>query len=210
MEPASTFLSCGKPTGHICVKCNQKTCAILPCGREVDGEGGVQCFLCTKSASAVSHRQGAKRKQEDQAERMMERSNKKFKPAEVGDNVVVHVSELDRGRADHRNVMAVVMSVDERGCRLETKQGVLQPLYLRSMFDLCKTNGFISVSDVPVEKIISLREAATNESVGSGQGFVRCNCKKEACGVSNRCLCRAQGRLCNIVKCHKSTGCCNK
>ncbi len=100
------------------------------------------------------------------------------------------------------------MSVDERGCRLGTKQGVLQPLYVRSMFDLCKTNGFISVSDVPVEKIISLREAATNESVGSGQGFVRCNCKKEAC-VSNRCLCRAQGRLCNS-KCHKSTACCNK
>ncbi len=86
-------------------------------------------------------------------------------------NATIPVSELDRGRADHRNIMTAIVSVDEKGFfRLGTRFGLLKTLFLRSMFQLCTDSGFIALDDVPLDKEISTREAATKESVG-GQGF---------------------------------------
>ncbi len=56
---------------------------------------------CKERPHAIgSERLGAKRKQEKQAERMLDKSAKCFKPAEVGDNVVVNVPSVDQGRGD--------------------------------------------------------------------------------------------------------------
>ncbi len=126
-------------------------------------------------------RQDAKRKQEGQADKMKERSNKRFKVASSGDNVVVRIPDVDRGRGDHRTVMAVVLSSDERGYRLGTSHGVLKQLFVRSMFEVCSSNGFLDSENVPKDREISLREAATNASVGSGQGMLRCD-------LQERCL----------------------
>ncbi|MCP3668722.1 MAG: hypothetical protein GY696_40610 [Gammaproteobacteria bacterium] len=62
-----------------------------------------------------------------------------------GDNVVVRIPDVDRGRRDHRTVMAVVLSSD----RLGTAHGVLKQLFVRSMFEVCSSNGFLDSGNVP-------------------------------------------------------------
>ena len=63
----------------------------------------------------------------------------------------------------------------------------------------------LAVDDVP-DSVISLREAARRESGGTGQGYLRCSCKKLCRG---RCRCVTAGVLCNSL-CHNSTNCNNK
>lgn len=58
--------------------------------------------------------------------------------------------------------------------------------YFRSEFALCK-EVFLNADQVPSTKI-PLRTAATKASTGTGQGFVKCSCKKSC--DSNRCLCK--------------------
>ena len=62
----------------------------------------------------VKQREGAKRKQEEQADKMLEQSAKRFKPAEVGDSVMVPIPDVDRGRADFLNLTGVVMEANPR------------------------------------------------------------------------------------------------
>ncbi len=189
-----------------CVERKISSCGT--CSKEIDGEGGLHCIFCQRRESTKVQRTAAKRKLQHQADRMLDKSAKRLQEAKVGDNATIPVSELDRGRADHRNIMTVIVSVDEKGFfRLGTRFGLLKTLFLRSMFQLCTDSGFIALDDVPLDKEISTREAATKESVGGGQGFSRCDCKSNC--LNMRCKCRKENRLCNS-KCHKSSACCNK
>ena len=43
----------------------------------------------------------------------LKRSARRFKDANVGDSVMVHLPEVDRGRCEFPNVHAVVLSVNE-------------------------------------------------------------------------------------------------
>ncbi len=88
---------------------------------------------------------------------------------------------IAEGGGDNRTVMAVVLSLDERSYRLGTAHGALKQLFVRSMFEMCSSNGFLDSENVPKDREISLREAATNASVESGKGMLRCDCKKDAC-----------------------------
>ena len=51
--------------------------------------------------------------------------------------------------------------------KLDTKHGLLNPIY--SIFTP-------SLDDVVQEREVSLREVATAESTGQGQGFAKCSC----------------------------------
>ena len=55
------------------------------------------CVVCHQQEQIYFQRQGAKRKQEEQANKMLERSAKRFKEAEVGDTVLVPISDLEEG-----------------------------------------------------------------------------------------------------------------
>ena len=115
---------------------------------------------------------------------------------------------VDQGRGDFRSVMAVVLEVDpDRGVKLGTETGVFKNLFQRSMFEVLSNNDFLSIEQVPLDKLIGIREAATAASVGHGQGMVKCSCKK-ACDT-NRCKCKRQNLLCNS-RCHNSLACGNK
>ena len=83
--------------------------------------------------------------------------------------------------------------------------GILKQLYARSQFTTCSEN-LISLSDIPQEKQISLRSAATEQSIGNGQGFFKCTCITKC--STNRCVCRKNGVLCNS-KCHQNQSCTN-
>ena len=54
-------------------------------------------MLCNKGQEIISQRQGAKRKQQEQADKMVEKSAKRFKEAELHDTVLVPIPDVDRG-----------------------------------------------------------------------------------------------------------------
>ena len=58
-----------------------------------------------------------------------------------------------------------------------------------------------------IKTVLSLREAATVNSISGAQGYTRCQCKTKC--KTNRCACRSESRICNS-KCHGSLSCENK
>ncbi|XP_023241970.1 uncharacterized protein LOC111640202 [Centruroides sculpturatus] len=127
-------------------------------------------------------------------------------PVEIGDNIIIPIPDVDRAKADLRNIIGVILQKDEQGLhKIGTKYGILDKLYCRSEFDMSKEN-FLPLEEVP-ETNVSLRTAARRAALGTGQGFARCLCKKSC--MSKRCFCRKKGNLCNS-KCHDSLPCNNK
>lgn len=180
-----------------CIKCSQLI--------DSDHENSEKCSLCISQETILNSRDEARKGLEIQANKMLKTSNLKFQSVPVGKTVAVPVPDVDRGRTDMRNILAVVMKDDNGFYKLGTEYGILKSLYTRSQFTVRHAD-LISISDVP-EKEISLREAATTNSVSGGQGYKRCNCRQKC--TTNRCACRAAGLLCNS-KCHKSEACTNK
>ncbi|XP_016659069.1 uncharacterized protein LOC107883478 isoform X2 [Acyrthosiphon pisum] len=67
---------------------------------------------------------------ENQAKKMIKKSNKKFEDLEVGVNVRVSIPDVDRARGSPRNVLAVIIS--------RTENGILKHLYTRTDIFPCK------------------------------------------------------------------------
>nr|CAI5818672.1 unnamed protein product [Callosobruchus analis] len=136
---------------------------------------------------------------------MIALSNSKLPPIEVRRTFIVRVPHFDRGRLAPRNVLAVVLSINEFGLyQLGTKDGTLEFLYCRNEFTLADSN-FMDISSVPSTSV-SLRTASGLAS-GSKQGFVQCDCKQYC--VNKKCACRAKKIVCKS-KCHNSSLCKNK
>ena len=57
-------------------------------------------------------REMVNKRQNMQADKMLEQSNKRFKPAEEGENVNVPIPEVDRGRLDPPNFTDVIQDHD--------------------------------------------------------------------------------------------------
>ncbi|XP_047490887.1 uncharacterized protein LOC125040376 [Penaeus chinensis] len=74
------------------------------------------------------HRVEAYRGQVSQAERMVKRSRLDFKVGEPGDNVVVPIPAVDRGRGDPRNILGFIVSrdLDSDQYKVDVKSGVLK------------------------------------------------------------------------------------
>ena len=118
----------------------------------------------------------------------------------------VPIPDVDRGRADFRNIKAVVIEADDSGnYKLGTEHGVLSQMYVRSQLEPSVEKLF-NVADVP-SRTVSLREAARSSSIGLGQGFFKCTCTT---GCNNkRCKCKKADKICNS-RCHNSNSCKNK
>ena len=109
---------------------------------------------------------------------MLQKSARRYKQAQVGDSVMVHLPEVDRGRCEFPNVHAVVLGINESGMyKLGTKEGQLKGVYSRNQFEPLP-NPLMEVSDINMEVEIPLRTAANKQSQGGGQGFVKCGCTK--------------------------------
>jgi hypothetical protein len=168
-----------------------------------------------------AERAAAKRGLQIQGERMIDKAAKRLKPAQEGDSVTIPVSYLDRGLIDlflflfyikilapgeFSNLMGVVLESSGAGLyKLGTRSGVLKHHYPQTAFTVLKEK-FVDASDVPRGKEMSLREAATSEAMGKGQGFVKCNC---VMGCQGKCKCFSAGLKCNS-RCHGSRPCNNK
>ena len=73
------------------------------------------CTLCYQKELMDRERRGTKRKQEKQASDMLAKSARRYKQAKIGDSVMVHLPELERGRCEFPNVHAVVLEINEAG-----------------------------------------------------------------------------------------------
>lgn len=142
---------------------------------------------------------------EEQAERMLAASRQRFEEAKVGQSVVVPIADVDRGRLNSRNLMAVVIEINDGLYKLATKDGVLDRLYVRSELELCE-QPFLNIDEIPSTSKVTSRAAAGLASIsGNRQGFVKCNCKTKC--TNNQCNCKKKKVLCNS-KCHSSLSCC--
>lgn len=73
-----------------------------------------------------------------QATKMLQTSKRKFPPAQIGDTVRIQVPDVDRGRTDARNVLAVVVGIEDSDFyKLANKNGTLKQLYTRNQFVIC-------------------------------------------------------------------------
>ena len=63
-----------------------------------------------------------------QADYIRSLSNKKQRPVEVGDTVMIPVPEFGRSKSDGRNILAGVMEKDDETmfCTLGTKSGMVE------------------------------------------------------------------------------------
>ncbi|GFV25841.1 hypothetical protein TNCV_3868091 [Trichonephila clavipes] len=51
---------------------------------------------------------------------MLRSSQKKFAPTQIGDTVRIQVPDVDRGRTDNRNVLAVVVGIEKSESSIPT------------------------------------------------------------------------------------------
>ncbi|XP_061724387.1 uncharacterized protein LOC133530493 [Cydia pomonella] len=114
-----------------------------------------------------------------QAKRMKTASDQSHPPLKVGDNLIIPIPDVDKGKADLRNVIGVVLEVtSEQLYKIGTKSGILNKLYCRSEFDGCEEK-FLRQHEVP-NVTIALRTVAKNVATGTGQGYARCVCFQAA------------------------------
>ena len=164
------------------------------------------CCLCIREGNRTSKRKHVQVAQEKQANKMIKASESRLPILGVGDNVRVPVPNVDRGCCDPPHLLGVVTDVTvHNNYRIGTRVGNLKGTFARNQVEKCK-QVFVSQENVP-ETVLSVRSAATANSVGSGQGFVHCNCKTGC--FNNRCKCRKNELQCNS-RCHKSLSCDNK
>ncbi|XP_060836281.1 KRAB-A domain-containing protein 2-like [Rhopalosiphum padi] len=131
-----------------------------------------------KKENTIKNRALALNGLQTQASVMLRSSNQKFPSAQVGDTVRVRVPDIDRGRMDYQNILAVVMDVDNDFYKLGTKYGIISQLYTRNQFAVCKEK-LISLNDVLSDKTMFLRQVSTAASKSGGQDYVRCNCTSD-------------------------------
>ena len=157
---------------------------------------GELCGLCLRKSKIVEMREMAKKRQNLKADKMLEQSNKRFKPAEEGENVNVPTPEVDRGCLDPSNFTAVVQEHESETklYTLGTRAGTLNTRFSRNQFNLMNQK-FLTTADVPEDVTLSVREAARLHSNAGGQGFFKCLCQT-ACLTKNA---NASGTLSSAI-----------
>ena len=150
-----------------CFSCASPICPNVPCC--IDD----LCSLCYKQHQIEIERSEAKKKQQKQADKMLEMSAKRFGVASVGTTVLLSIPDIDRGRCEFPHLKAIVLEVSTGGMyKLGCLTGILDSHYSRNQFSPTLEK-FLTMEQVPKDKTISLRTAAREESMGSGQGFFR-------------------------------------
>ncbi|XP_068200665.1 uncharacterized protein [Palaemon carinicauda] len=84
------------------------------------------------------NRKSARAAQVCQAKRMVKRSRINLKVREIGDNVAVPVTHVDRRRGDPRNLLGIIMDRNEKDLyTIGVKAGRLKTEFTRIEFKLC-------------------------------------------------------------------------
>ena len=93
------------------------------------------CDLSSRREACEEMRAGIKRNQGRQHERMLKASTKKFKQAQVGDSVLIPISQPDKiSSLGPRNILGCITSRDDSMYSIGTSQGTLAVSYSRNQF----------------------------------------------------------------------------
>ncbi|XP_050508441.1 uncharacterized protein LOC126885719 [Diabrotica virgifera virgifera] len=210
--PNKSLICCGAcefecSNGCVSISCNMFVHTDCCAQINENNKNDLRCLICCRKKSIIENRFQAKDGLLQQAKKMKLNSNKLLPTAKIGDTVRLPVPDLDRGRADARNTLGVVTTVEDNNMyyKIGTEKGTLPQLFTRNQFSVCLAPLIATEKVSVVEK--SLREIAATSSLCGGQGYKRCSCKTK-CG-SKKCYCKAANILCNS-KCHGSLSCLNK
>ena len=158
-------------------------------------------LLSNRIQNISNERNGASSSQMAQAERMVKRSKVVLGAGQVGDNVAVPIPIVDRGRGDPRNLLGVIVDLDENNMyTINVKGGILKGKFSRNQFDLCPQR-LLTDADVDRTRTVSLRQAVSKESSSGGQGYIRCNCAGPNRCKTNGCKCFKNKIKCSS-RCH--------
>ena len=126
----------------------------------------MSCFLKEREGSHNQGRTSAKRGQEKQIQRMEKQTLKKAKQLDIGDNILVHVPEVDkRSPFDPPNISGVITERNEEGyLKIGTSAGTLDRSYFPSEVEFSFSH-FLSLEDVP-NVIVTLPKAVLASSLG--------------------------------------------
>ena len=144
------------------------------------------CILCIRSSETKQKRDQCKENLTQQAKKMIDATVKTKGLNLVGDNVLVPIPDVDRGRGEFRNIKGIITANQINGCyTIGTKHGILKQPYCRNQF--IPTNAsLLQLGDVSTSAEITLREVARKESTGIDQGYatLRYTCKSGCLVVS--------------------------
>ena len=114
-------------------------------------------------------------------------------------NVQVHFRQVQNNKSFVRILLIEVL------CRLGCATGILESVYSRNQFSPTITS-FLKPEEVNMARVVPLRTAAKEESMGGGQGIPKCNCTGNC--LNARCSCKKESRRCNS-RCHNKRSCAN-
>ncbi|KAK7584263.1 hypothetical protein V9T40_005226 [Parthenolecanium corni] len=167
-------------------------------------EGSLYCQFCSMKSNIEEQREGARRGQKRCADNMLLASNKKYKPINVGETVMVQVPSFDRGPLDSKNVVGKVLCISSQGLyQIGTSAGILNRWLPRNSISLSPLK---MTADIPNTTML-LRAVSSKQSQFGGQGVKKCSCKTKC--MTARSICRKSNMLCNS-RCPSSTTCHNK
>jgi hypothetical protein len=121
----------------------------------------VTCNLCSNEKNITSERRNASESMKRQATRMRNLSERILSDVDIGTNVLIQIPNVDRGKGDPRNVLAVVINKDELGYKLGTKSGTLRGVYTRNQFELSDSK-CLDIGSINNENELSLRQAVSS------------------------------------------------
>lgn len=192
----------------LCTKCKIKIHS--ECGElDLATEDALICALCARGHEILLNQRDCFEKQKVAAAKMTKYSTAKFPPLFINDCITVSVPAVDRGPLDFQSIFGIVVDARNGVYQIGTKDGLIKGWFPRS--DLQKSETVVVLpGDVPTETLLTLREAATKQSLCGGQGYKKCNCKQTQTQCStNKCSCFKSKVMCNS-RCHRSSTCSNK
>ena len=127
---------------HSCPGCKRFVhvpCEVLHGEEEFSSSVWCQsCLLKEKNISTQHLIKGIKRNQEKLHDRMLKSSNKKFKPAEISDTVLMLISQPDKmSSIGPRKLVGHIIEAQDSVYTVSTSHGTISIGYARNQFDEC-------------------------------------------------------------------------
>ncbi|GFU58112.1 KRAB-A domain-containing protein 2 [Trichonephila clavipes] len=94
---------------------------------------------------------------------------KKFAPAHIGHTVRVQVLDVNGGCTDNRNVLAIVVEIEDF-YKLANENGTLKQLYTRNQFVICKEK-LLSIHEIYFQEMPLREAAAANSTEAEGKAI---------------------------------------
>jgi hypothetical protein len=137
----------------------------------------------------------------------MNKGRKRPNNFEIGDLVRISIPRIDRFGTDRPTLPCKILGKTNHGqYRLGSKFGIIGVLYSSGELEPLGVNQFPELETIPMDKKISLREAARLQNIGAMTSTI-CNCKGSC--DNKRCCCKKVGNNCGS-RCHGGRQCRNK